>query len=310
MLNFTSEDFPDYDIVLKTSDDVLLYVHRLILQLGSPFFKDMFSLPQSDVTPARKVINPINIAEDAETLRQLLSLIYPCGDELRIGDMTLARQVHLLNVSSKYSFDLITSKIASVLAERAIQSPNEAFTIFAVGRIFDLPEVVRVASTTCLEVAILELNLNFPEVTGTDAEDDPTTSLGIERAGLRDVLDRFRASDFQQLLNFYRYRVAAMKNGDPIGYTTFNPCRRRPPCTEQIRACINGYVSTEVEKRGPGSIKQFLSSQFLADRLPDGDICEACWRSLSTTYGPLRQLIESYIIEQLKAADNLPTFGS
>jgi hypothetical protein len=43
MLNFTKEDFPDADIVLKTGDGTLLYAHRIILQISSPFFKGEYS---------------------------------------------------------------------------------------------------------------------------------------------------------------------------------------------------------------------------------------------------------------------------
>jgi hypothetical protein len=39
LINFTKEDFPDSDIVFKTGDGIELYVHRLILQIASPFFK-------------------------------------------------------------------------------------------------------------------------------------------------------------------------------------------------------------------------------------------------------------------------------
>jgi len=313
MLKFTLDDFPECDIVLKSGDGVLLYVHRLILQLASTFFKDMFNLPQPDSKSTRNAIDPIDISEGAETLRQLLSLIYPCGDELCIQDMTLARQVHLLNVSSKYSIDFITSKIATVLGERAKQNPKEAFTIFAVGRIFDLPDVVRVASTACLDVAIMELKLFFPAATSADVENDPNTSLGIERASLRDVLDRFRASDYQKLLDFYWERVEAAKKRDNSPCVDEDLCLRHKDktCDDRIDEHINAYVSREVEKRGPGSIKQFLDSQFLADQISHIDICQACWKSLSTTSGDARQDVEtSFVTEELEAANALPAFGS
>lgn len=39
MLSFTKDEFPTADLVLLTSDNEALHVHRCILEVGSPFFK-------------------------------------------------------------------------------------------------------------------------------------------------------------------------------------------------------------------------------------------------------------------------------
>jgi hypothetical protein len=39
---FSKEEFPTADLVLATSNNVSLYVHRTILTIASPFFKGSF----------------------------------------------------------------------------------------------------------------------------------------------------------------------------------------------------------------------------------------------------------------------------
>ncbi len=63
--------FPDGDVILRSSDGVDFRVHTLILSLASPFFRDMFSLPQSSLD-----IQTIHIEENEFVLRTLLSWIY------------------------------------------------------------------------------------------------------------------------------------------------------------------------------------------------------------------------------------------
>jgi hypothetical protein len=100
-MSFTKDKFQNADLVLVTSDDVHLYVHRTILEVASPFFKgeinfydlqehridmnlttaDMLSLPQPLISTHPSVLcddtNKVNILEDAESMCLVLSLTYP-----------------------------------------------------------------------------------------------------------------------------------------------------------------------------------------------------------------------------------------
>ncbi|TCD65994.1 hypothetical protein EIP91_001941 [Steccherinum ochraceum] len=77
---------PDRDVVLLSADQVKFACHKAVLSIASPFFADMFSLPQkpgssispsnddsveSDETPI------IPVAESSKVLDTLLRLIYP-----------------------------------------------------------------------------------------------------------------------------------------------------------------------------------------------------------------------------------------
>ncbi|KAF8992045.1 hypothetical protein BDQ17DRAFT_1460362 [Cyathus striatus] len=66
------DDIQSSDTILRTSDGVNFYIHRIILILGSPFFRDMFSLPQPASIDTEKPI--IDITENSKTLDSLLRL--------------------------------------------------------------------------------------------------------------------------------------------------------------------------------------------------------------------------------------------
>jgi len=65
--------YPDGDIILRSADGVDLRVHTTLLSVASPFFRDMFSLPQ----PSNEVQKVIEMTEKADALVTILELIYP-----------------------------------------------------------------------------------------------------------------------------------------------------------------------------------------------------------------------------------------
>lgn len=74
---------PDYlgpdsagDCTLRSCDKVCFKVSRLILSLGSPFFKDLFALPQP-ANESNSSIPVIDITEDADTIGAVLQILYP-----------------------------------------------------------------------------------------------------------------------------------------------------------------------------------------------------------------------------------------
>ncbi|KAI0675770.1 hypothetical protein C8Q78DRAFT_956164, partial [Trametes maxima] len=70
------------DIILRTCDNVNFRVHSPILAQASPFFSDMFSLPQpprQETSGAGRVdtLETIPVPEDSKTLDLLLRILYP-----------------------------------------------------------------------------------------------------------------------------------------------------------------------------------------------------------------------------------------
>jgi len=64
--------FPDGDVILRSVDGIDFRVHITLLSVASPFFHDMFSLPQTS-----KEVQIIQMTEKADVLLTILRLIYP-----------------------------------------------------------------------------------------------------------------------------------------------------------------------------------------------------------------------------------------
>lgn len=78
---------PDTDLVLKSSDDAMFYVHSLILKLSSPVFKNMLRIPRP-ISPngLDGEVPVVDLTEPAEVLSLLLDIIYPGRGQLQNTD--------------------------------------------------------------------------------------------------------------------------------------------------------------------------------------------------------------------------------
>ncbi|KAI9457462.1 hypothetical protein BJY52DRAFT_1170750, partial [Lactarius psammicola] len=122
---------PDADVILQTSDLVNFRVRKSILATSSPFFGDLFSLPQS---PDHKVINDlpvVHLSEDAEVLNSLVTMLYPVPPELPDSDDKI---LTLLAACQKYDMTTVQSSIRAEVSRRGLLSPAgaECFRLFAV----------------------------------------------------------------------------------------------------------------------------------------------------------------------------------
>ncbi|KAJ7655589.1 hypothetical protein DFH06DRAFT_480162 [Mycena polygramma] len=71
---FPFANAPDADAILRSSDGADFYIHRHILALVSPIFRDMFTLPQPETAPA---IPSISLQENSAVLDRALRFFYP-----------------------------------------------------------------------------------------------------------------------------------------------------------------------------------------------------------------------------------------
>jgi len=311
-MNFSYKDFPEADLVLKTCDDVHLYVHRLVLKLASPLFEDMSNLPQPFPSSTNE---PIAVTEDAETMRQVITLIYPCSPDShmeQIKAMSLARQVLLLQTSMKYTFDSLTTKLANVLAERANRVPEDAFTIFAVARVRDLPELAQKAAAACLKLGQSELQL---PLFNNYSENQEGIQSSCEEVSLAADLGQFSAAEYQRLLLFYRRRMAANKTLlAPFSLRATTPeweeskqTSERRFCDRQFESLVWRFITQELEIHGP-DIRRLLDLDFLDALLRQHGkhaICSYC--DIYTRSGRKRKELVQYV----NAAEaELPGFGA
>jgi hypothetical protein len=68
---------PDASIILRSSDKANFRVHKSVLAMSSPFFKDLLSLPQPPDDELVDGLHVVTLSEDAGLLNSLISLLYP-----------------------------------------------------------------------------------------------------------------------------------------------------------------------------------------------------------------------------------------
>jgi BTB/POZ domain len=68
---------PDANLVIRSSDLVDFRVHKSVLAMVSPIFRDTLSLPQPSDSEIVDGLPMIQISEDSELLNCLLSILYP-----------------------------------------------------------------------------------------------------------------------------------------------------------------------------------------------------------------------------------------
>jgi hypothetical protein len=122
---------PNADITLRSSDSVDFHVHRSVLVASSPFFRDMFSLPQPPNDAAPDALPVVDLSEDAETLNSLVSMLYPVVPEMpHCSDSILT----LLAAASKYDMDTVQFFIRAEVSRMGLLSSScpEAFHVYAV----------------------------------------------------------------------------------------------------------------------------------------------------------------------------------
>jgi hypothetical protein len=67
----------DANLIIRSSDFVDFRVHKSVLAMTSPFFKDLLSLPQPLDSETINGLPVVQMSESSELLNSLISLIYP-----------------------------------------------------------------------------------------------------------------------------------------------------------------------------------------------------------------------------------------
>jgi hypothetical protein len=70
-------DVPDANLIIRSSDFVDFRVHKPVLAMASPFFKDLLSIPQPSNSESVDGFPVVQLSEDSELLNSLVSMIYP-----------------------------------------------------------------------------------------------------------------------------------------------------------------------------------------------------------------------------------------
>ena len=70
-------DLSEANLVIRSSDLVNFKVHKHVLAVASPFFKDLLSLHQPPDSESVDGLSVVQLSEDSELLSTLVSMLYP-----------------------------------------------------------------------------------------------------------------------------------------------------------------------------------------------------------------------------------------
>lgn len=155
-------DDTDADVILRSSDNVDFRVYKVFLSVGSPFFKDMFSLPQAATSAADKSsetkdgLPVVQMSETAVILRMLLCMCYPMGAVEQPALDKLEEVDLLLDATMKYSVERVEKRVREALISPKCMRGNEA-RAFAIACRHRLDAEAKAAARAALEVPMLEM---------------------------------------------------------------------------------------------------------------------------------------------------------
>ncbi|KAF8638588.1 hypothetical protein AX17_002129 [Amanita inopinata Kibby_2008] len=160
----------DADLILLSCEETesevrRFYVHKNIMALASPFFRDMLRLPQpaptstDDDSPEEPRLPSVSLTESHTTIDLLLHLIYPIPNP-PLHTLPLPTLVSLLAASTKYDIPLAVSILRSYLVSPS--SPylrDDPTRVYAVACRFGLEGEMREAMRCAMGVDVLGMRL-------------------------------------------------------------------------------------------------------------------------------------------------------
>jgi hypothetical protein len=146
-------DAPDADAILRPSDGKELRVHKFILSLASPVFRDMFSLPQP--TGSSPKIPSIDIPESFDIIRPLVQHLYPCSPP-EIPD--LETWAALYTAADKYNVEVVMDLLRGMLIPRFLET--SPLRVYALASSWGFEEEAKAASRGTLA---MDISNGFPE---------------------------------------------------------------------------------------------------------------------------------------------------
>lgn len=201
------------DVILRSSDLVSFRVHKSILAISSPFFNDMFSLPQPCDGQIVDGLPVVHVSEDAEVLHSLLTVLYPIPSMIPDSH---ENQFALLAALQKYEMTTILSTARSEIGHQlqTTVAPFRAYAIASSKQIF--PEMEAAA----------RLTLDHPMTFEAIGDALPL----FEGTALHDLV-HFRKRCRDKLLSFFEGFVDGSNGLSKIWFG----CRKKasPPSTPQ-----------------------------------------------------------------------------
>ncbi|KZV63261.1 hypothetical protein PENSPDRAFT_616858 [Peniophora sp. CONT] len=301
----------DAELVLRPSDGVDFADHRTVLQLASPIFRDMLSLPQPSTSTYASSRTVISMAEDAPSLRLLLRYNYPrafCPEP----DLSVLEDIkRTASLALKYDIVFMREAVEKALIRYAQNQPDVAYVV---AWRYEYPDALRAAARRSLDPYVESLDApEFDEV--------PASALSKLRKYERAVPDALRSAmdSTQAPIDDCINWAQGIENTQPL---LDDLTRADPECT-----CAMTFVCfSNVEEQGfdgcsvpiwwfsytrsvfsrlwnpdRPAVDHALSQPFTG-ALETATRCQACrqrgvWNLLETTKATLRAEIETRLSE-------------
>jgi hypothetical protein len=132
----TPFDDLDADLVIQSHDLIEFRVHRYLLQLVSPVFKDMLSMPQPLASRTRSASSrneSVKLPESSCTLRLLLSYCDPRIPNPDVDGLTLDQVSEVLDSGIKYQMECIKNDIVPKLQSSVVHIRENPLHVYAIG---------------------------------------------------------------------------------------------------------------------------------------------------------------------------------
>ena len=139
----------DANIIIRSSDKVDFRVHKSVLAVSSPFFRDLFSLPQPPDDELVDGLPLVQLPEVSGLLNGLVSLLYPIPP---IIPSSYEKVLALLAACQKYDMVSVQSNIRAAIKLGTFPAApvgTEAFNAYAIASSMGLiPEMEKAANLT------------------------------------------------------------------------------------------------------------------------------------------------------------------
>ncbi|KZS87858.1 hypothetical protein SISNIDRAFT_418959, partial [Sistotremastrum niveocremeum HHB9708] len=119
--------FPDADLIIRTSDKVTFHVHKTILSFASRVFRDMLSLDNIN-PPFTSEQRVVDVSEESGLMDATLRYFYPLSRPILKDLLPI---ILLLEVADKYDIPVITFSLEDLLlvTEVAKSSPGRTYAL-------------------------------------------------------------------------------------------------------------------------------------------------------------------------------------
>jgi len=124
-------DVPDANLIIRSSDSVNFRIHKSLLVMVSPVFRDILSLPQSVDSESVDGLPVVQLSEDSELLSSLVSMLYPV---CTVVPNSYDKALYLLAACQKYEMASVMSSIRAKVKLGEYPAPKgaEAFLAYAI----------------------------------------------------------------------------------------------------------------------------------------------------------------------------------